>query len=75
LRLSTLGFLQYLAPSLQFVLAITVLGEPIDPVKWASFAFIWAALAVYSWDAWRALRRGPAPPRAARTFETVSRID
>jgi chloramphenicol-sensitive protein RarD len=66
LRLSTLGFLQYLAPSVQFLLAITVLGEPMAPEKWASFACIWVALAVYSFDAGRGLRRSDSAAPARR---------
>jgi chloramphenicol-sensitive protein RarD len=57
LRLSTLGFLQFVAPSAQFLLAISVLGEEMAPEKWASFACIWVALAAYSIDTWRALSR------------------
>ena len=45
LRLSTLGFLQFVAPTMQFLLAISVLGETMAPEKWASFACIWVALA------------------------------
>jgi chloramphenicol-sensitive protein RarD len=52
LPLTTLGFLQYLAPSLQFLLAYFVLGErqTFGPERWAGFAFIWVALAVFSAD-------------------------
>jgi chloramphenicol-sensitive protein RarD len=78
LRLSTLGFLQYLAPTLQFLLAITVLGEPMDPHRWVSFACIWVALGVYSYDAWRSLRgrRVGAPAgRFLRSLPAVSRTD
>jgi chloramphenicol-sensitive protein RarD len=57
LRLSTLGFLQYLAPTGQFLLAITVLGEKMEPVQWRSFACIWTALTVYSIDTWRGSRQ------------------
>jgi chloramphenicol-sensitive protein RarD len=57
LSLSTLGFLQYVAPSAQFVLAITVLGEPMASDRWISFGCIWIALATYSFDTWRALSR------------------
>ncbi len=56
LRLSTLGFLQYLAPSGQFVLAVTVYREPLPTVQLASFGLIWAGLAVFSTDAWFRLR-------------------
>lgn len=51
LRLSTLGFLQYIGPSLQFVLAIWVFGEPFDPKRAIGFAIIWIGLGIYSWDA------------------------
>jgi chloramphenicol-sensitive protein RarD len=57
LRLSTLGFIQYIAPSAQFLLAVTVLGEHMDDARWACFELIWAALALYSIDTWRSLRR------------------
>jgi chloramphenicol-sensitive protein RarD len=51
LRLSTLGFLQYLSPSLQFLCAVAVIGEPVKPTELASFAWIWAGLAVFAVDA------------------------
>jgi chloramphenicol-sensitive protein RarD len=51
LRLSTLGFLQYLAPSMQFVLAVLVFKEPFLPALRVSFAFIWTGLAVFTVDA------------------------
>lgn len=54
LPLSRLGFFQYIAPSLQFVLAVTLLGERLDPQKLAAFAVIWAALALVAVDAVRA---------------------
>lgn len=54
LSMSTLGFLQYLAPSLQFLLAVVVFHEPFSRVKLFSFAFIWAAVAIYSAESvWR----------------------
>jgi chloramphenicol-sensitive protein RarD len=57
LRLSTLGFLQYLAPSLQFVCAVAILHEPISEEKLACFAAIWAGLAVFTVDSvWTRLR-------------------
>ncbi|NMG29182.1 EamA family transporter RarD [Aromatoleum evansii] len=56
LPLSTIGFLQYLAPSLNFLLAVFVFREPFDAGQFAGFALIWAALAVYSVDMLRANR-------------------
>lgn len=57
LRLSTLGFLQYVAPSVQFLMAVIVLGEGMDARRALAFALIWTALAVFSVDSWRSARR------------------
>lgn len=51
LRLSTMGLLQYVAPSGQFLLAVLLYREPFGPAHAAAFGFIWASLALYSWDA------------------------
>lgn len=53
LRLTTLGFLMYLNPSIQFAVALLVFAEPLSQVQLTSFALIWAGLAVYSWSAWQ----------------------
>lgn len=58
---ATLGFLQYLAPTLVLLQAILLFGEHLDSSRLTAFAFIWLALAVYSFDAWRSLRRLPQP--------------
>lgn len=52
LTLATLGFMQYIAPTMQFFVGL-FLGEPFTPLYAASFALIWAGLAVFSWQAWR----------------------
>jgi chloramphenicol-sensitive protein RarD len=57
LRMSTLGFLQYLAPSLQFLQAALFLDEGFSSIKAVSFGFIWTALAIYSLDSVLTLRR------------------
>ena len=61
--LSTLGFVQYLGPTIVFVLGLTVFGEELRPAQLASFVLIWAALALFSWDLWRR-RAGSAKPPA-----------
>lgn len=48
LKLSTLGFFQYIGPSLMFLLAISVYGESFTADKGYTFAFIWAALIIFS---------------------------
>lgn len=57
LRLATLGFFQYLSPSCTFLLGVYVYGEPFEPARQITFAFVWAGLALYSFDAMRAGRR------------------
>jgi chloramphenicol-sensitive protein RarD len=56
LPLTTLGFLQYLSPSLQFLLGVAF-GEPFTAARATCFGLIWAALALFSYDSWRAGRR------------------
>jgi chloramphenicol-sensitive protein RarD len=56
LRMTTMGMLQYLGPSIQFVLAIVVLGESLNSLRLLSFALIWLSLAVYTADSIRRLR-------------------
>lgn len=61
LRLATLGFLMYINPSIQFLIALMVFREPLSMVQLATFLLIWAGLALYSWSAWRSRqRRAPA---------------
>lgn len=50
LRLATLGFLQYLAPSGQFLLAVLVYGEPLTAAHLVTFGCIWIALAIFTAD-------------------------
>jgi len=59
LPLSSLGFMQYVAPSMQFLLAVGVYGEPFTGAQAAAFGLIWLALAVF---AAHTLRRGAAEP-------------
>ena len=53
---STLGFLQYIAPSLQFLLAVLVFGEPFGTAKALCFGAIWTALAIFSIEGLRLAR-------------------
>lgn len=57
LQLSTLGFFQYIGPSFMFIFGVFLYNEPLDPSKLLTFGFIWTALCLYSFDAWRHLRR------------------
>jgi len=53
LRLTTIGMFQYLAPSIQFLLAIFLFGEPLNALRLLSFALIWLSLVVFSYDSYR----------------------
>jgi chloramphenicol-sensitive protein RarD len=58
--MTTLGLLQYIGPSIQFVLAVWVFHEAFGAARLIGFGLIWAALAVYSLDGWRRARRPAA---------------
>ncbi len=60
LRLTTIGMLQYIAPSIAFILAITVFGEHLNAVRLGSFALIWLSLIVYTTDSVVRRRRAAA---------------
>lgn len=64
LTLTALGFMQFLAPTLQFAVGVAY-GEPLPPASLACFVLIWIAVALFTWDMLRANRRRPAL-RAAR---------
>ncbi|RUO37874.1 EamA family transporter RarD [Aliidiomarina taiwanensis] len=57
LRYSTLGFFQYIGPSIMFLLAIFVFHEPLQIERLFTFLIIWSALALYSYDALRTHKR------------------
>jgi chloramphenicol-sensitive protein RarD len=52
LTFTTIGLLQYIAPTLQFLVGAAY-GEALSPLRIASFALIWAGLALFTFDAWR----------------------
>lgn len=54
---STLGFLQYITPTLLLLLAVWVFHEPFPADRQLAFVCIWAGLAVYSYDAWNIMRK------------------
>src|SRR4051812_17536104 len=58
LPLTTLGLIQYLAPTLQFIIGVLIFTEPMPASRFAGFALVWIALAVFTWDAVRGSRRG-----------------
>lgn len=50
LRLSTIGLMQYVAPTMIFLIAVFVFKEPFSSGKATAFVLIWTALAIYSWS-------------------------
>ena len=64
--LSYIGFMQYLTPTLQFLLGLFFFQEPMAPARWFGFVMVWLALAILSFDALRQLKN--------RTKATTSQI-
>lgn len=69
LQLSTMGFFQYIGPSFMFVFGVFLYGEALDNSKLLTFAFIWTALVLYSFDTWRHLQKAR---RAARLQQAAA---
>lgn len=55
LRLSVVGIMQFIAPTLQFLVGLAY-GEPLTGAHIVCFTLIWAAVTAFSWDAWRTAR-------------------
>ncbi len=56
LRLSTIGILQYIAPTMIFITAVFVFDEPFGRARMIAFPMIWTALVIYSWSMLRQMR-------------------
>ncbi|MCC2979958.1 EamA family transporter RarD [Sphingomonas sp. IC4-52] len=53
---STLALLQYVAPTLQFIVAVAIFGEPLRPLHLLVFSLIWTGCAIFAWDSVRGAR-------------------
>ena len=62
LPLSLLGLVQFLAPVLQFLVGVFILGEPMPPERWVGFGLVWVALVILTIDM---VATGRAPRRAS----------
>lgn len=62
LRYTTIGVMQYLTPTLIFLVAIFVFGEPFSLWQFVAFCFIWAALGLYTWSLFRGARAAARTP-------------
>ncbi|MGH3332153.1 MAG: EamA family transporter RarD [Nocardioidaceae bacterium] len=49
--MTTIGLLQYLAPTIQFALGVFLFHEPMPPMRWAGFALVWLALVIFTFEA------------------------
>ncbi|WP_435843330.1 EamA family transporter RarD [Streptomyces gardneri] len=72
--LSTLGLLQYLAPTFQFLLGVLYFHEAMPPERWAGFSLVWLALTLLTWDALRTARRSRAA-MAVASAEAVASVE
>jgi chloramphenicol-sensitive protein RarD len=59
--LVTLGLLQYLTPTLQFLIGILYFHEDMPAVRWIGFVLVWIARAIFTVDSLRRRRRTPQP--------------
>ncbi|WP_068075755.1 EamA family transporter RarD [Novosphingobium lentum] len=50
LNLSLLGFIQFISPTIVFLMGVTVFHEALDPLRTGCFVLIWIAIALFSWD-------------------------
>ncbi len=55
--LTTLGLLQYIAPTLQFLLGVLVFHEPMPWMRWVGFSLVWVALVIFTGESLAASRR------------------
>lgn len=73
LPLATVGFLQYLAPSINFIIAVWLFREPFDAAQFIGFLLIWTALAIYSADMLHAARGRHAAETGRASTEPSTR--
>jgi chloramphenicol-sensitive protein RarD len=64
--LSRMGLMQYLTPSIQFVIGTAVRHEPLGPVRLLGFLLVWVALAIFTVDSTSTWRRGLVAPAVHR---------
>lgn len=62
LRYSTIGIMQYISPTIVFLIAVFVFREPLGASRMIAFALIWAALALYSWSMFSRRAQSRPPP-------------
>jgi chloramphenicol-sensitive protein RarD len=66
-----MGMLQYLAPVLQFLVGLLIVGEEMPATRWIGFGLVWIALLVLSVDGLRASRRSRAAQQPGATVPAL----
>ncbi|WP_084396404.1 EamA family transporter RarD [Henriciella aquimarina] len=69
LKLATIGMMQYMTPTIQFLIAVLLFREPFGPVDAVAFGLIWTALVVFTTDSILGDRKARRLARAARPAE------
>jgi chloramphenicol-sensitive protein RarD len=72
---SALGFVQFLAPTIQFAIGFFVFGEPLRPIQLACFVLIWTAVAVFAWDILARRRAALRQDELVPAAEEIRRVD
>ncbi|MGK5530500.1 EamA family transporter RarD [Streptomyces sp. URMC 129] len=70
--LSTIGLMQYIAPTTMFLLGVLAFHEEMPPERWAGFLLVWTALCMLTWDALRQARRNRRTAAVARHTPAVA---
>lgn len=72
---SALGFVQFLAPTIQFGLSLTLFGETLRPIQLFAFALIWSAIAIFTWDLLAKRRAAKAQHQLPPAYADMRRMD
>ncbi len=75
LKLATIGMLQFIAPTLQLLIAVWVFHEPVSAHKWLSFALVWVSLGLLTWDAVARQSRGLGGGSNRQADQVDTRLD
>src|SRR6478735_6144698 len=72
--LTLMGMLQFVAPILQFIIGVWLLGEPMSPERWIGFSLVWVALILLTADSLVAARRARTAQRVDDGVSDVAEL-
>ncbi len=75
ISLTTLGLLQYIAPTVQLILGITLFDEAMGRLRWIGFSLVWVALVIFTLDSLVALRRRTAQAASASQRDAQAHLE